>query len=481
MFKEPQVNIMNEVPFIKLFKSPFKFYIYDANQDKLLNISKQLYEFINSSYKVELTSAINEEISNLQEKGFMKVSPIKIIEHPMSDCINLYQERNLASITLQVTQQCNLRCKYCVYTVPSDEHQRSHSNSNMSWITAKSSIDYLWSHSVDAPRISIGFYGGEPILQIKLIKKCIEYSKKKFEGKKLSFHVTTNATLLTEKIIQFFIENEVELLISIDGPREIHNKNRIFQNGKGTFDLVIKKIKMIENQYSSYLPHVGVNMVIDTQNNFDIMKSITMDNRELANLKISSSFIVNEYIKNEEEIVSEQFKTAFDYNVFLVYMKMLGRVSNKNITPIISTIEQEMIKMRSLMSNSSGLREQVAPGGPCMPGKRLMVNINGDFFPCERVSETSKVMRIGNIKTGFNQKKSFDILNIGKLTKNQCKNCWAIKYCTACVRICDNGESLDKQKKLKHCKQIKINISERMREIILFTEIEELRGDEKLW
>ncbi len=72
---------------------------------------------------------------------------------------------------------------------------------------------------------------------------------------------------------------------------------------------------------------------------------------------------------------------------------------------------------------------------PCLPGKaRLFVDYKGDFFPCERVNETSSCMHLGNLDTGFDMGNTNSILNIGKLTKDECKNCWAFILCTICAK-----------------------------------------------
>ena len=75
----------------------------------------------------------------------------------------------------------------------------------MDFNTAKKAIDFLWEHSSDSSSLDIGFYGGEPLIAIDLIKKVIDYSEKLFVGKEIGFTITTNATLLSEDIIHYFI------------------------------------------------------------------------------------------------------------------------------------------------------------------------------------------------------------------------------------------------------------------------------------
>lgn len=111
----------------------------------------------------------------------------------------------------------------------------------MDWNTAKKSLDFLLEHSIDNEIVNIGFYGGEPMIEFDLIKKCIEYAKEIFKGKDIQFSITTNGTLINKKIIRYFVKNKVNLTISLDGPKEVHDKNRRFCNGSGTFDKIISE------------------------------------------------------------------------------------------------------------------------------------------------------------------------------------------------------------------------------------------------
>ncbi|MCL2313620.1 MAG: SPASM domain-containing protein, partial [Firmicutes bacterium] len=102
------------------------------------------------------------------------------------------------------------------------------------------------------------------------------------------------------------------------------------------------------------------------------------------------------------------------------------------------------------------------------------VNTNGEFFPCERVSETSDAMKIGNIKDGFDYNKARKILNIAQLTENACKNCWAMRYCTICVKSCDNNGELSGELKLIQCKIVINSTDEIFKDNIMLNEIKQL-------
>ncbi len=82
----------------------------------------------------------------------------------------------------------------------------------------------FFDHSIDRDRVSLGFYGGEPLLELDLIKECVKYAKKKSIGKELMFNITSNTTLITDEVLKFLYDNEFSLTVSLDGDRQAHDK-----------------------------------------------------------------------------------------------------------------------------------------------------------------------------------------------------------------------------------------------------------------
>ena len=114
----------------------------------------------------------------------------------------------------------------------------------MSVEVAKQAIDFLVKHSENSKEISIGFYGGEPLLEVPLIREVVDYAEGVFSGKKLLFNMTTNATLLNIETAKYLYEKKFNVTISLDGPKATHDSNRIFANSnKGTFDAVMQNLE----------------------------------------------------------------------------------------------------------------------------------------------------------------------------------------------------------------------------------------------
>ena len=174
---------------------------------------------------------------------------------------------NIRQLILQVTQNCNLRCKYCVYS--GSYVNRTHTKKRMSFEIAKQAVDFYFAHNINKDAGVISFYGGEPLLEMDLIKKVVAYSEKLYEGKELRFNMTSNATLLTDEIADFLYEHNFNLTISLDGPEEVHNQSRVFADSKtGTFHCIIKNLEKMIDRYPDFISNISFNAVLDISNDF---------------------------------------------------------------------------------------------------------------------------------------------------------------------------------------------------------------------
>lgn len=118
-------------------------------------------------------SYVYQYVEDLKNNGYLSSNRVKETEHPATELLPYYINNKINFITLQITQNCNLRCSYCVYS--GKYKNRAHSQKTMSKETAQKAIDYYISHSRDTKNLSIGFYGGEPLLCIDMIEYCVDY------------------------------------------------------------------------------------------------------------------------------------------------------------------------------------------------------------------------------------------------------------------------------------------------------------------
>lgn len=125
----------------------------------------------------------------------------------------------------------------------------------------------------------------------------------------------------------------------------------------------------------------------------------------------------------------------------------------------------------TLSTGSCPFKCALMPGGPCIPGQnKLFITTDGKFLPCERVSEISPAMLIGNLEHGFDTPKVLDLINIGQLTEARCLDCWAFRHCALCAKHADDKGQLSGSYKLRHCRESYNTLSTQIRESIMISE-----------
>jgi uncharacterized protein len=322
----------------------------------------------------------------------------------------------------------------------------------MSWEIAKKSIDFLWEHSKDVSEVSIAFYGGEPLLNYELIKNVIDYSEKIFEVKKVNFNMTINGSILSDEIIDCLSKHNVSVTISLDGPKEIQNKHRKFySNGLDTFDVVWNNIQRIKEKYPKWFDECvyfhPVMLPGEMPNEiFDFFQSNGIDLNKIS--VVNSNMEGIDYIRYNDINATNHFNEADDYTKQYLY--------------------RNMKEFKKFYFDKCEIPSRWHHNGPCVPGKtKIFVDINGVIFPCEQVVN-EKCNSIGNIFEGINEEKVIELMNIGKLTENNCKNCFAMRFCNICMKKCYNPETklLDKQIKEHYCINARRGVMNCLRQLV---------------
>jgi len=159
----------------------------------------------------------------------------------------------LQRIVLNVTNQCNLACGYCYEYSDDKISQTAGKPKYMDHAIAEASVDLLIRESASRPSIHVTFFGGETLLNVPLLRSTVEYANRKCAeaGKQVEYSLTTNATLLNEKIVDFLAEHKVGVTVSIDGDKELNDKMRIFHDGRGSYDVIVPKIKMLLERHKT--------------------------------------------------------------------------------------------------------------------------------------------------------------------------------------------------------------------------------------
>ena len=434
-----------------LIKSPEKKYLYDAVVDEIIEIDTETFhDLIENNYN-------SKSIKKIKDEGFLRACPIQEFEHPYTDVIEYFLERSLSSITLQLTQECNFRCSYCPYTSNTGS-QRVHSKEKMSLETLKKAIDFLEKHSCDSKNINIGFYGGEPLIEYKMIQETISYAEKKFILKNLSFNMTTNGSLLTRDKIEYFSKHNIDITISLDGIKEINDKNRVFAlSKKGTFDCVMKNLKVIMDDFKDFASHVLINMVVDPSNDLDLIEKIFKIEGIGKKIYVRVSFLDDEDKEDKTE-VSENYLSKLRYQMFVEYVKFIrGETSNKE--GVAKQIVMESLHKLNDIASGNEIKKKEMHGGICKPGyTKMFVDVEGRILPCEKVGEKICGIEIGSIDQGFFLQNVKNLLNIGKPMEDTCKSCWCFHSCQVCAKESNNLKTMCEDSKLGFYKMLKLKI-----------------------
>ena len=190
----------------------------------------------------------DDYMSNYYSKLLERVNLMRCKIKSYDKISDYYLENGFQQLTLQMTDQCNLRCKYCIY---SDYYPESsgYGNNFMKLETALKAVDIYMSYfekifEINSKRNPIfAFYGGEPLINFDVIQKSVEYIKEKYSNYEHKFTITTNGILLEDKhTCDFLRENNFWICVSIDGYKEHHDKNRLSIDGKETYSKVMKNI-----------------------------------------------------------------------------------------------------------------------------------------------------------------------------------------------------------------------------------------------
>jgi len=368
----------------------------------------------------------------------------------------------LSHLILKVTDFCNFECKYCIYSDSSNNYSLDNKK-EMKWKIAKASIDFFFRVINSSKRTSrygiktISFYGGEPLLNFKLIRQCIEYIKNLKQNDRIEINITTNASLLNESILSFLIKNDVKLLISIDGPMEEHDKCRIDKEGRGTFTKVfdnIKKIKDINEHY--FNKNVSFNAVFCEYH--DLGKIVYFFDSEIFSsnkILVSRASRLNRNFKNKMKNYSKPDKLNDQLkNLKMIYKKSVEKNIHcpAYINDIFSREFAELSgrRINSYVKRLKGYGKGLFQG--CFPARnKLFVASDGDFHVCASMNNS---FPIGDYKRGLNTNSISSLLNrYYEQIVSHCLRCEAVNICKACfATFCvknqfDRNEYCDQEKR----------------------------------
>ncbi|NLL79330.1 MAG: thioether cross-link-forming SCIFF peptide maturase [Clostridiales bacterium] len=360
------------------------------------------------SYDAQEMQEAIEEILTLKEEGQLFSRDI------YEDYIMDFKKREtvVKALCLHIAHDCNLACRYC-FAEEGEYHGR---RALMSFEVGKKALDFLVANSGNRVNLEVDFFGGEPLMNWQVVKDLVTYGRslEKEHNKKFRFTLTTNGVLLNDDILEFANKEMGNIVLSIDGRKQVHDFMRPHRGGQGSYEEIVPKFQKVaesRNQMNYYVRGTF------THHNLDFSEDV-LHLADLGFKQISVEPVVadpkEDYALKEEDIpvLLEQYDK-------LAKELLERRKARKGVNFFHFMIDLE--------------------GGPCV-AKRLSgcgsgteylaVTPWGDFYPCHQFVGQEEFL-MGNVEEGIKRtdiRDEFKTCNV--YAKEKCKNCFAKFYCS---------------------------------------------------
>ncbi|MBM3724170.1 MAG: quinohemoprotein amine dehydrogenase maturation protein [Acidobacteria bacterium] len=338
----------------------------------------------------------------------------------------------LQTLVLNLTNQCNLSCQYC-YEFGEDRVATPEGKPKfMDWETAQASVDYLFVQAAGRRAVSITFFGGETLMNFRLLERVVEYAKVRAAegGQYVDFSLTTNGTLLTPEIIEFLANENIGVTVSLDGPPELNDKLRVFANGRGSYGVIAPKVRALLARHTTRPIAARVTLTAEVTDVLGIFKHLKHDlgftEVGFAPVTTSSNRLYSIGPQGLDRVL-EQFRfLAEEYRDHALRNETHGF---SNVSDTLTEIHQGVNKSH-----------------PCGAGLGLVgIGPSGDIAPCHRFVD-SDAHALGHVSTGIDTARQADFLHRGHINrKYDCHTCFARPLCAggchheAFVRYGDTG------------------------------------------
>ena len=372
-----------------------------------------------------------EEIKQEMLKKYKEIKESDI-EETFEEIENLIKERKLFSkdiyegknldlkkrdsvvkaLCLHIAHTCNLNCEYCF----AGQGKYHGEDALMSFEVGKQALDFLVKNSGTRKNLEVDFFGGEPLVNFEVVKQLVKYARsiEKENNKHFRFTLTTNGVLLNDDVIDFLNKEMDNVVLSLDGRKEINDAKRKNINGDGSYDIIVPKFKKFVEKRGNKEYYMRGTF---TRNNLDF----TNDIFHMADLGFTE-------LSMEPVVSSEET----DYS--------LREEDLDKIYKQYEILAKEMIKRKKEGNPFTFYHYMIdLSGGPCIYKRitgcgsgteYLAVTPNGDFYPCHQFVGDKKFL-MGNVKDGITNKElrdEFKLCNV--YSRKECKDCWAKLYCS---------------------------------------------------
>ena len=316
------------------------------------------------------------------------------------------------ALCLHIAHDCNLACQYCF----AEEGEYHGKRELMSYEVGKKALDFLVANSGNRRNLEVDFFGGEPLMNFQVVKDLVAYGRslEKEHDKNFRFTLTTNGVLLDDDIMEFANKEMGNVVLSIDGRKEVHDRMRPFRKGAGSYDLIVPKFqKFAESRHQDKYYVRGT----FTHNNLDFSKDV-LHLADLGFKQISVEPVVaqdtDSYAIREEDL--PQLMEEYE-KLALEMVRRHGTEEDFNFFHFMIDLEGGPCVAKRLSGCGSGT-------------EYLAVTPTGDLYPCHQfVGNTDFLM--GNVDDGVvNTELRDEFKSCNVYAKEKCRECFARFYCS---------------------------------------------------
>lgn len=364
---------------------------------------------LSSKYKEEEIREVIGEVEQLKKDGQLFTEDIY---QPFVEKFKETRQTVVKALCLHIAHDCNLACKYC-FAEEGEYHGR---RELMSFEVGKKALDFLVANSGNRVNLEVDFFGGEPLMNWDVVKQLVEYGRSLEEpnNKKFRFTLTTNGVLLNDEIMEYLNKEMSNVVLSLDGRKEVNDRMRPFRTGKGSYDLIVPKFQKLadsRNQTNYYVRGTF------TRDNLDFSEDV----KHFADLGFKQMSIEpvvgpeeDPYSIREEDlpkIMEEYDKLALEY------IKREKEGNGFNFFHFMIDLNQGPCVYKRLSGCGSGT-------------EYLAVTPWGDFYPCHQFVGNEDFL-MGNVNDGIVRNDIVEAFgNCNVYSKEKCKNCFSKFYCS---------------------------------------------------
>lgn len=369
----------------------------------------EIVEELKANYDEDQIKESLEEVKELVDQNKLFT---KDVFEPVIDSFKEHHKPVVKALCMHIAHDCNLACKYC-FAEEGEYHGR---RELMSFETGKKALDFLVENSGSRVNLEVDFFGGEPLMNWDVVKQLVEYGRsiEEEKNKKFRFTLTTNGVLLNDEVQDFLNKEMGNVVISLDGRKEVNDNMRPFRNGKGSYDLIVPKFQKLAESRD--------------QNNYYIRGTFTRENLDFSEDVKHFADLGFKQISIEPVVGPEE-------DPYSIREQDLPQILDE-----YDKLAKEYIKRHKEGNGFTFFHFMIdLSGGPCVYKRLsgcgsgteyLAVTPWGDLYPCHQfVGDEDFLM--GNVDEGITKPEIADKFGeCNVYSKEKCKDCFAKFYCS---------------------------------------------------